>query len=337
MRSKLLILGVLLLFFPHSAWAAPPGAEPVVHTVRWGETIYSIAQRYGTSIAAIARANGLANPSWVYAGQRLTIPTEATSTPQSPTIYIVRWGDTLYSIARSHGTTPQALVTINRLQNPNFIWVGQRLVLSSAYPSPRPEPVTSFQIHVVRRGETLLQIARGYHITAGAIASANNLINPSFIYVGQRLIIPEAGNPGPSSEAPPEQRWIDINLSTQRLVAYEGDEPVYSAIVSTGTPNRPTVTGRYRIQRKYWYDDMSYPGYYYLPDVPYVMYFYGGYAVHGTYWHNNFGTPMSFGCVNLTVSDAEWLFNWTTPTLPSGWNVVYASASDPGTLVVIHY
>jgi lipoprotein-anchoring transpeptidase ErfK/SrfK len=104
-------------------------------------------------------------------------------------------------------------------------------------------------------------------------------------------------------------RWIDINLSEQRLYAYEGDVAVNVFIVSTGTWAHPTVTGTFKIWNKTRVQDMSGPGYY-LPNVPYVMYFYKDYGIHGTYWHNNFGTPMSHGCVNLTIPDAEWLYYW---------------------------
>ena len=105
------------------------------------------------------------------------------------------------------------------------------------------------------------------------------------------------------------EKWIDVNLSTQRLVAYEGDTPVYWVTVSTGLPGTPTVTGQYNIYIKYVSQLMYGPGYY-LPDVPYVMYFYLGYGIHGTYWHNNFGQPMSHGCVNTPTSDAKWLYEW---------------------------
>ena len=91
------------------------------------------------------------------------------------------------------------------------------------------------------------------------------------------------------------ERWIDVNLSEQRVYAYEGDTIVNSFIVSTGTWQTPTVTGKYKIWIKLRSAKMSGPGYY-LPDVPFIMYFYKGYGLHGTYWHNNFGTPMSRGC-----------------------------------------
>lgn len=115
-------------------------------------------------------------------------------------------------------------------------------------------------------------------------------------------------------------RWIDIDLTNQRAYAYDGYELANAFVVSTGTWQHPTVTGEYKIYVKYRYADMSGPGYY-LRDVPYVMYFYKGYGLHGTYWHNNFGTPMSHGCVNFPTDDAGWLFDW----------------ASVGTVVNVHY
>lgn len=105
-------------------------------------------------------------------------------------------------------------------------------------------------------------------------------------------------------------RWIDVDLTNQMVYAYEDDTLVASFVVSTGTWQYPTVTGSYRVYARFKYKDMSGPGYY-LPKVPNTMFFYQGYAIHGTYWHNNFGTPMSHGCVNMTIPDSEWLYNWS--------------------------
>jgi lipoprotein-anchoring transpeptidase ErfK/SrfK len=130
----------------------------------------------------------------------------------------------------------------------------------------------------------------------------------------------ETSNPvaDPVSDAsffPDDGRWIDVNLSQQQIYAYEGDTLVNTFIVSTGLPDTPTVTGEYRIYVKIPLQDMSGPGYY-LTDVPWVMFFYEDYGFHGTYWHNNFGTPMSRGCVNLSVEDAAWLYNWASVGTP---------------------
>ncbi len=116
------------------------------------------------------------------------------------------------------------------------------------------------------------------------------------------------------------ERWIAVNLTNQTASAYEGKNLVRTFVVSTGTWRTPTVTGTFRIYVKYRYADMAGPGYY-LPDVPYVMYFYKGYGLHGTYWHNNFGTPMSHGCVNFTIGDSGWIFDFVSV----------------GTVVFVHY
>lgn len=122
----------------------------------------------------------------------------------------------------------------------------------------------------------------------------------------------------------PNERWIDVNLSTQTLRAYEGDAVIFSTFISSGTWEHPTVTGQFRIWLTFESQTMDgrLLGYdYYLEDVPYVMYFYQDYALHGTYWHSNFGTPMSHGCVNLETSDAAWIYNFVRI----------------GTLVNVHY
>lgn len=108
-----------------------------------------------------------------------------------------------------------------------------------------------------------------------------------------------------------EGRWIDVDLSEQTVTAYEGESAVRTFIVSTGTRAHPTVTGQFHVYVKLLSTPMAGPGYY-LPGVPYTMYFYRGYALHGTYWHSNFGHPMSHGCINLKTPEAEWLFGFAS-------------------------
>jgi len=169
----------------------------------------------------------------------------------------------------------------------------------------------------VRRGDTLASIAARFGTTVSQLMRANNIANPNVIYVGQRLLISgggTGGGTGGGATPPPPAttgRWIDVDISAQRLVAYEGSRAVFSTLVSTGLPRTPTVLGRFKIYIKLRSTTMTGPGYR-LPGVPYTMYFYGGYGLHGTYWHNNFGHPMSHGCVNLRTSDAQWLFNWAS-------------------------
>ncbi|HEU5099932.1 MAG TPA: L,D-transpeptidase [Roseiflexaceae bacterium] len=121
-------------------------------------------------------------------------------------------------------------------------------------------------------------------------------------------------------------RRIDVDLSAQRLIAYEGDTPVYHAPVATGKDGFNTPTGSYAIYSKYPIETMTGSAggeTWYVPDIPFVQYVVGGVALHGTYWHDQWGTGvrMSHGCINLNIDDAEWLYGW----------------ADVGTHVDIHY
>ena len=137
------------------------------------------------------------------------------------------------------------------------------------------------------------------------------------------------------------EKWIYVDLYEQTLVAYEGDRPVYATLISSGIKRFPTVEGLFRIWLKVESKKMSgeehTPDYYYLEDVPWQMYFYKGYAIHSSYWHDRFGIRQSSGCVNVAPYDAWWLFHWTDPKLRHGENAVRATRKDPGTWVyVVH-
>lgn len=331
-RKVTILAGALAVFVVLATPALAEGA--IVHIVQPGENLYRIGLHYGQTTSALAAANGLGNLDRIYVGQQLTIPTGGTTPSPSPSssgVHTVRRGENLYRIALRYGLTTQALAAANGVVNVNQVYVGQRLVIpgagdTSPAPAPAPPPASG-QMHVVQRGETLSAIARRYGLSMWALAQANGLSNPSFIYVGQVLRFSGAGSPSPSpAPVPPSPppasasgRWIDLDLSAQRITAYEGNTPVHSTLVSTGLPRTPTPTGQYRIYVKLLADDMAGPGYY-LPAVPYTMYFYRGYGIHGTYWHSNFGRPMSHGCVNLPTPEAKWFFNF----------------SSVGTLVNIH-
>jgi lipoprotein-anchoring transpeptidase ErfK/SrfK len=112
-----------------------------------------------------------------------------------------------------------------------------------------------------------------------------------------------------------EEHWLEIDLTEQRLIAWEGKQPVYAVIISTGKKNTPTPPGIFTIQSKHRQGRMRGADYD-IPDVPYVMYYHKGYAIHGAYWHKNFGVPVSHGCTNVAVDHAEWLFNWTSLATP---------------------
>jgi len=234
-------------------------------------------------------------------------------------VHVVQRGESLSTIAARYRSSVQAIVSANKLQNPDLIWVGQRLRIPSEGNAAVGSALRDAGVHVVQPGEVLSVIALRYGTTPVAIAMANKLRNPNLVWPGQRLRIP-AGNSGVTSTSEESKpgpvgsgqsgKWIEVILRTQTVLAWDGDTLVRRMIVSTGLPRTPTVTGRFRVYAKYINTTMAGPGYY-LPGVPHTMYFYRGYSLHGTYWHNNFGRPMSHGCVNLTRADAAWLYDWT--------------------------
>lgn len=142
------------------------------------------------------------------------------------------------------------------------------------------------------------------------------------------------------------EKWIEVDLSEQKLIAHDGDTVFLESLVSTGLPGRATPEGEFKIWYKIKSTKMSGgegKDYYYLPNVPYVMFFenenvpgFKGYSLHGTYWHNDFGNRRSHGCVNLPTPIAEKLYYWTNPGMPDGKNIIRANEENPGTRVVIH-
>lgn len=137
-----------------------------------------------------------------------------------------------------------------------------------------------------------------------------------------------------------EEKWIEVSLSEQRVRAREGDKVVMEFPISSGLW-APTPTGTFNIWYKTRYQRMvggsqELGTYYNLPNVPNNMFFYQGYALHGAYWHNNFGHPMSHGCVNEPLANAAAIFDWAGPNIPTGQNAVRATADNPGTKVYVH-
>ncbi|MBI3957475.1 MAG: L,D-transpeptidase [Chloroflexi bacterium] len=136
------------------------------------------------------------------------------------------------------------------------------------------------------------------------------------------------------------KKWIEVNLTEQKTYAWEGDQLAGEFLISSGLPGTPTVQGVFRMRVRARSQTMSGGDraagtYYSLPNVEWVQYFYQDYSFHGTYWHNNFGNPMSHGCVNMTNEDAEWLFRWSIPEY-AGETKWLSATSDNAVLVYIH-
>ncbi len=143
-----------------------------------------------------------------------------------------------------------------------------------------------------------------------------------------------------AKNTPGEKKWIEVSLEQQKLRAWEGDTIVMEFSISSGKW-LPTPKGDFNIWYKTRFQRMrggskELGTFYDLPNVPYNMFFKGNFALHGAYWHNNFGEPMSHGCVNEPIANAAQIFDWAGPVVPSGQNWAKATPENPGTRVFVH-
>ena len=192
---------VVLATVPSQGSAAPTAAATSAaggqtsgetqYTVKAGDTLYSLARRFGTTVEAIVSLNKLAAPDQIAAGMTLRIPAggeTSAETSGATSEYVVQAGDNMGSIAERYDTTVAAILAANGLSDPDFIYVGQKLIIpagdggSSSGGGPK--------VHVVQAGETLISIATKYGVTTQAIMNANNIRNPNLIHPGQKLQIP---------------------------------------------------------------------------------------------------------------------------------------------------
>lgn len=136
---------------------------------------------------------------------------------------------------------------------------------------------------------------------------------------------------------PEGARWVHISLAEQVLVAYDGDTPAFATLVSTGLAKHPTPPGLYHVHDKEIHASMhgDPPEPYYVDEVPFVQYFRKGISLHGTFWHDRFGRRASHGCVNLSMADARWLFDWAPPRLPPGWHAIDPDAAGLPSLWIL--
>jgi len=296
---------------PATSTPAPPAppASPTAqgsastYVVQAGDSIIGVANKFGITQQALAAANGLQPFDHLRIGQTLKIPAQGqapAATPQPATA-------TAQPASTSTTTGAQATTT--------------PLPVTSSKGSQAGKPLK----YTVQSGDSLSSIAAKFNTTVDSLEALNKLDDMNYVYVGQVLTVvqgdDQTGNPAaatPTAEPTPPMgefgpKWVDVNLTTQLMTAYEGQTPVFSTKASSGVPRHPTVEGTYRIYAKYRSVRMKGGEgveHYDIPDVPYTMYFYSGYALHGAYWHNNFGHPMSHGCVNLPVDASKWMFDW---------------------------
>ena len=326
---------VFLIAVLATALLVPPAsAQGQVHVVQRGETLYAIATRFGTTVQAISSANGLRNPSFIYAGQRLTIPgsgrsggTVSSGTTTTGGAVTVRRGDTLWAIATRYGTTIAALRQANGLAS-NTIYAGQRLVIPGSRSAGKPavsQPSSGGQVYTVRRGDTLSAIAFRYGSTVWAISQANGLANPSTIYPGQRLSIPSGGSvAAPAQVAGVASRRIVVDLSAQRMYVYQNGQLLWNWVVSTGRPGQETAVGKYKVQNKI---PNAYASTWNLQMPYWLGIYWAGSLQNGIHalpiqgngqqlWAGYLGQRVSFGCIILGTQNAQALYNWATVGTP---------------------
>ena len=346
------------------------------HIVQPGETLSEIAKQYRTTVAELQELNDLPDANFVWYGQRLLIEAGEPAAPEPGKagdylLYTVQPGDTLFLLAGKHGISLSRLMSINGLSSEEWLQVGQELLVPHALaPAPQPAylvsavqpapPIAGMQpgqtrpaVHTVQTGELLADIAEWYGVNPAALARLNGLQNDSIPEPGRALRVPSVDAlellQGMSERLEQAhyptltERWIEVDLKEQLAIAYEGVIPVRVFVISSGVEDSPTVTGTFRIWVKIAMQDMrggsrAAGDAYHVTEVKNVQYFHEDYGFHGTYWHSNFGTPMSRGCVNMTDEDAKWLFDWASPTMyaadDDGW--MFSTDVNPGTLVLVH-
>ncbi len=232
----------------HAQSPNPPAPSSTVHIVQLGETLFSIAQRYGLTADALTHANGIPDPRRIYVGQRLIIPGNLKDTQAIETApYVVQAGDTLASIARQHYTTWQTLLQLNRLLTPNVIYAGQVIKtpslrsIESATDDQVTSPFTSKgATYMVRSDDTLLRIALRHAVPPWQLMTTNHLANPALIYAGQEIVIP--GKDGGS--LPDPFNLIDV----QPLPVTQGSV----LVIAVHTTEAVTLTGNLLDQTIYF-------------------------------------------------------------------------------------
>lgn len=276
---------------PPAVFEPPP--DHFEHTVQFRETLSVIAKHYGIPMDELMRANGIADANRINQGQTLWIPPTAITRQPPP--------------APEPPEPPAAPVAVATTEAPPTVIA----------PGDREQ-------YTVRRGDSLSMIGKRLATDWLVMAQINGLAAPYNLHAGMVLLVPNSDDlvrlgsthaktrlttvPPPGARVGVGREFVVV-LSTQMAYAYEDGILKKTALIASGLPATPTVQGDFRIYRKVRKQRMSGPGYS-LPNVEWVMYFYRGYAFHGTWWHTNFGQPQSKGCINMTNADAKWFYQF---------------------------
>jgi LysM repeat protein len=343
MKRLSLFLLVFLFLMPASVFAQETEDNRVTHIVESGDTLYRISLRYGVTIDELVQANSITNASRIFRGQVLVIPglTQPDASPEvqnplvapAPQTHVVQRGESLTMIAQRYGVTVGEILQANNIANANLIYSGQSLnIWSPNFEDPAPaiaedpvpvisqDPSQVNSTYTVQSGDTLASISNRFGVDWRVVAQMNSIYDPNNIRAGQQLLIPALNGSGgavdmgivsqPFYVPTPtitQGKQIIVSVSESRVYAFQDGQLVRSVLVSTGRANTPTITGDFQIYLRVRSQTMSGPGYS-IPNVEWVLYYHQGYALHGAWWHSNWGTPMSAGCVNMPNDEARWFW-----------------------------
>jgi LysM repeat protein len=320
--------------------------------VEVGETLGQIAREYGTDVTTLLALNNLPNANFIYVGQQLAVPDGESysrdsyrdnSYPDSNYGGNNGWQQPSWS-----GSQPQRDASSDPRQggwgsqpgqpytHAGLAWEPQgdaqnsndgRSTSWGSGPSQQDsdQPGRSWEPQSPQGRPDRDSSGENYNGNYHESRSAGSNDDWGWVNSDQ-----SSNRPGNSWEPQPQagygreseltgEKWIDIDISDQRLTAYQGDTAVRYFTISSGSSRYPTVTGTFHTYARYELQDMSGGSeaagdYYFQPDVPWIQYFFEGYAIHGAYWHNSFGRPIGHGCINMRVDDSRWLYDWAEVT-----------------------